>query len=303
VDFGPGASDLLTNLCRELKHAPLLSALTLNFVSHQPHARGLPELLAGVRSLTELSLHSMARDGPAFTPVVRAIASNPADTLRRLSIVAGDMGHAPDLLIACDTLLRARPRLLHYLHLNAGGATDLLLPGLRAVSVPLLFVHLYRGHLTGIPTEMPHGNPLVRAVRRKALSDAPSDEKTAGWARAMWVGPAVNWQCIAITLSALRTRSSIALSVLPLLKGICAMAFEVPFELSKAIGPTDAVPTVSVHRFLYTRFAQSVTGVAFGAAPLSTSGHQRSARIRNLRLARRLHDFRRATFFAPLSST
>jgi hypothetical protein len=90
-------------------------------------------------------------------------------------------------------------------------------------------------------------------------------------ARAMSVGPAVNWQCIAITLSALRTRSSIALSVLPLLKGICAMAFEVPYELSEAIGPNDAVPTVSVQRFLDTRFAQAVSGFSFGGEAQDTA--------------------------------
>jgi hypothetical protein len=45
------------------------------------------------------------------------------------------------------------------------------------------------------------------------------------------------------------------------------MAFEVVDELSKGIGSNAAVPTVSVQRFLYTRFAQSVTGVQFGVAP------------------------------------
>jgi hypothetical protein len=59
--------------------------------------------------------------------------------------------------------------------------------------------------------------------------------------------------------------------VLPLLKGICAMTFEVPRELSNAIGPTDAVPTVALQRFLSTRLAQIMIGVAFDASAATTT--------------------------------
>jgi hypothetical protein len=150
-------------------------------------------------------------------------------------------------------------------------STDPLLPGLRTVSVPLLFVHerVFADRFA----EMPNDNPFVCVVQRSAQSNVvwPTGEKRAEWARTRWVGPAVKWQCIAITLSALRTHSPIALSVLPLLKGICAMAFEVPRELSYAIGPNSVVPTIAMQRFMSTRFAQSVTGVAFGAAPHGAS--------------------------------
>jgi hypothetical protein len=82
-----------------------------------------------------------------------------------------------------------------------------------------------------------NANALVCAVEYGVLV---ADEKITQRARELFVSPVANWQPIAVTMAALRTRSPIALSVLPLLKGICAMAFEVPYELSKAIGPNDA---------------------------------------------------------------
>jgi hypothetical protein len=112
------------------------------------------------------------------------------------------------------------------------------------------------------------------------------DEKNFDLARAMIVAPMINWQCIAVTLSALRTGSSIALSVLPLLKGICAMAFEVPYELEKATVRTTPSPLSQCSAFCPPA-SHSLSLAPRRCRRRRLLRRRRSARIRNIYIAGR----------------
>jgi hypothetical protein len=182
-------------------------------------------------------------------------------------------GQDLDLIAACGQLLQARPRLLRYLFISAVGALLPLLPGLEATARPLqVFLEVSANGVEAVEKlndtairligEISRANPLLCAF------EFPDERPAMQWS-AQLLARLTNWQIVAVTLSAVRTRSHIARSVLPLLKGICAMAFEMPGELSRVIGVKSAVP-VSVERFLSTRFACAVTGVHFASGVAAT---------------------------------
>lgn len=77
------------------------------------------------------------------------------------------------------------------------------------------------------------------------------------WAAAKIASDA-NWQAICVAVSAMRTRTSIALSILPLLPIITRLVGRSIGGLDGCIQCPDAIPTVHIGRFLQTRFAAAI---------------------------------------------
>jgi hypothetical protein len=108
--YGPRAAECLDDVCRELKHAPQLSTLHMQFMQLVvPPTSGLTDLLSVAPNLTDLSIDGSLTDPNAFGLAVWAIGANPADTLRSLSLCfqytappAGAIGVLSASAVACS---------------------------------------------------------------------------------------------------------------------------------------------------------------------------------------------------------